>query len=151
MQPVWITAMEAKKILGIPRVAVRRAIEVLEWPTRKEFVDGRIQVLVRMEDVNGYEHHPLRVAGDIVIEREAETNTVRKLVAWADGLSTWPSYDEIAARVTNTYRYKDIVSVLENRTHRTKGGYRWIGRPKGSEHDDQRIERKAAVGVGAGN
>jgi len=40
------------------------------------------------------------------------------IVKWADGLSVYPRIDEIKARMTDTYRIPDIISVIDNRVAR---------------------------------
>jgi len=110
----WITATEASRLYGIGSAVVHRLASSGQWPKRKERQsvkgDDREVVLFRRQDLDRFRES----------DRFDRFRNALSLVEWADSLAEWPTDEEIEERTTEVYRYKDIVSVLENRVYRKR-------------------------------
>ena len=129
----WIAAPDAARQLGIVRSSLREARIRHGWASQKIKHDGRQTVYLLVKDVKTYHRNLNLVEWAGPYGRKSERESTLVLVAWADALTKYPTDAEILEQVEQcrsdgafSYRFKDIVSVVENRERRQrKSKFKW--------------------------
>jgi len=127
----WITNLEAGKIMGCsPPTSLARAHQngwEIKPALRTPPSYGPPLFTYRRSVVEEYAAaHPKRDMFKRIKTQSGSTET-QKIVDWADGLTVWPSDEEIEAHTSPDYPFANVVSVLESRSRRDKG-FEWEGR-----------------------
>jgi len=115
----WLTTKQALEVTGYKSHAtIRTAAQQLGWDVRVDEKNGL--KMYRKRDV-----YALAGSRRVRFGHSVLAGKTSGIVKWADSLVRWPSEDEIARMVTDGYGVKNIVSILENREERHKGG-KWV-------------------------
>ena len=117
-----ISTGEAAKIVGVGLSTIRAKARKEGWLVeRMERSDGGTpRMYFECSDVEAFADERAKRIVMTSLRRQEPGDAVKHLVEWADGLTEWPTDEEINAQISETYRYRDIVSVLENRHEREK-------------------------------
>lgn len=109
----WISAPDACEQYNIQSVIIHQTAKKQGW----EVKSGRSKK-------KGRGHKRVVLFKRKTVEKWCENATnrryveARSVVKWVDSLTEWPSDEDINSHSTDTYRYNDIVSVIETRKYR---------------------------------
>ena len=121
----WLTTSEAGLIAGVTAGSVREHAKKNGWSVeRRDRVSpacGPPLWIVRRSDVEAYaaeraRRHQLGLTRGL--ERKDQGKEVRELCNWVNGLTEWPSDEEIEERVTLAWRFTDIECMIDARVWR---------------------------------
>ena len=115
----WIIASEAAKKLGCHTQKIYEAATEHRWEYKLGDAPehgGKTPRLFRVKDVMRLKEY--RERGNRKPGVKKTYYEAIEIVDWADRLDKYPSIEEIEARTTDTYRVRDIMSVIENRKER---------------------------------
>ena len=128
-----ITYVTAQKILGVAKSTLKGLAAERDWDIVYEKTDGCKRRMLLLSDVEALAVEKGQAERDganrvvsitpkrmphkeIVRPNKADETSAH--VEWADGLTEWPTDEEIDARVSDVYRRKDLEGIIDTRVFR---------------------------------
>jgi len=118
----WMTGKQAAEMNDCHAGTWRNAAAEREFTIKKTRHLGRVTFLYLRSEVEAAIGTVRTRTKAKMIVKNGDGGSVRYLVKWADGLTEWPSDEEIEVRTTMIYRAIDIKGVIDERVYRKVDG-----------------------------
>ena len=115
----FITGEAAVKLLGVNIGSIRKKAIEGGWTVKKDTSGTHTKNMYKLENINEWIAERAAKGIDMINPRVPHQDAI-DISKWADECLYMPTDEEIKARMTETYQFKDILSIIENRVNRGK-------------------------------